>query len=90
VLAVVDAETGRQRYVQTSSPGLRARYAAAAAERHRGIRLAIDGSGAAYLHLSTDRDWLTDTVRFASQLRRARRARPSDDVIARFTPVVTP
>jgi hypothetical protein len=46
----------------------------------------IDGSGAAYLHLSTDRDWLTDTVHFASRLRQARRARPSDDVIARFNP----
>lgn len=89
VLAVVDTESGRQRYVQSSSPVLRARYAAAAAERHRLIRARIDGSGAAYLHLSTDRDWLSDTVRFASQLRRARRARPSDDVIQRFSPAVT-
>jgi uncharacterized protein (DUF58 family) len=90
VLAVVDTESGRQRYVQSSSPELRARYAAAAAERHREIRSRIDGSGAAYLHLSTDRDWLTDTVRFAAQLHRARRARPTDDVIARFASRVTP
>ena len=34
ILAVVDTETGRQRYVQSASPGLRARYAAAAAARH--------------------------------------------------------
>lgn len=86
VLAVVDTESGRQRYVQSSSASLRAKYAAAAAERHRGIQMRIDGSGAAYLHLSTDRDWLTDTVHFASRLRQARRARPSDDVIARFNP----
>jgi uncharacterized protein (DUF58 family) len=89
VLAVVDTESGRQRYIQSSSPALRERYAAAAAQRHREIRARIDGSGAAYLHLSTDRDWLSDTVRFASQLRRARRARPSDDVIHRFSPAVT-
>jgi uncharacterized protein (DUF58 family) len=89
VLAVVDSESGRQRYVQTSSPGLRARYASAAADRHREIRSRLDGSGAAYLHLSTDRDWLTDTVQFAAQLHRARRARPSDDVIARFGSAVT-
>ena len=89
VLAVVDTETGRQRYVQSSSPRLRARYAAAAAERHRDIRYRIDGMGAAYLHLSTDRDWLTDTVLFAAQLRRSRRARPSDDVITRFGSAAT-
>jgi len=90
VLAVVDTESGRQRYVQSSSPELRARYAAAAAERHRDIRSRIDGSGAAYLHLSTDRDWLTDTVRFAAELHRAKRARPSDEVLARFGSAVTP
>ncbi len=90
VLAVVDAESGRQRYIQSSSPGLRARYAAAAAQRHSDIRASIDGTGAAYLHLSTDRDWLTDTVQFAAQLHRTRRARPSDDVIARFASAVTP
>ncbi len=37
MLAVVDTETGRQRYVQTSSPALRARYAAAAQQRHADI-----------------------------------------------------
>ena len=76
MLAVVDTETGRQRYVQSASPGLRARYAAAAAARHEEIVRRIEGTGAAYLHLSTDRDWLGDTVRFASGLHRARRARP--------------
>jgi uncharacterized protein (DUF58 family) len=88
VLAVVDTETGRQRYVHSASPGLRARYAAAAAARHRAIVSRIEGAGATYLHLSTDRDWLADTVQFAARARRARRARPSDAVIARFTPVV--
>jgi len=89
MLAVVDTETGRQRYVQSASSGLRARYAAAAAARHGEIVRRIESTGAAYLHLSTDRDWLGDTVRFASELHRARRARPADTVIARFRPAVT-
>jgi uncharacterized protein (DUF58 family) len=88
MLAVVDTETGRQRYVQSASPALRARYSAAAAARHSEIVRRIEGSGASYLHLSTDRDWLGDTVRFASGLQRARRARPADSVIARFNPAV--
>jgi uncharacterized protein (DUF58 family) len=89
ILAVVDTETGRQRYVQSGSPGLRSRYAEAAAARHAQIVRRIEGTGAAYLHLSTDRDWLGDTVRFASEQHRARRARPADEVIARFRPAVT-
>ena len=44
MLAVVDTETGRQRYVQTSSPRCAAKYAAAAAERHTGIARAIAAS----------------------------------------------
>lgn len=66
MLAVVDTETGRQRYVQTQSPGLRARYAAAAAARSVGIERAVSSSGAEYLHLSTDRDWLSDSLTFAT------------------------
>jgi uncharacterized protein (DUF58 family) len=69
MLAVVDTETGRQRYVQTSSAALRAKYAAAATERHTGIARAIAASGAEYLHLSTSRDWLTDTLLFAIRRR---------------------
>jgi uncharacterized protein (DUF58 family) len=67
MLAVVDTETGRQRYVQTQSASLRARYAAAAADRHQAITRAISASGAEYLHLSTSRDWLTDTLLFANR-----------------------
>ncbi len=88
MLAVVDTETGRQRYVQSASQGLRAKYATAAEARHRGIVARIEGAGATYLHLSTDRDWLSDTVQFASRQDRARRARPSDATIARFRPAV--
>jgi uncharacterized protein (DUF58 family) len=67
ILAVVDTETGRQRYVQTRSAAMRARYAAAAAQRHAEIARSIASSGAEYLHLSTARDWLTDTLLFATR-----------------------
>lgn len=72
ILGVVDAETGAQRYVSTSSRSFRERYAAAAAARTAGIRTAIHSAGAEYLALSTDRDWLTDTVSFASRRRTLR------------------
>ena len=79
MLAVVDTETGRQRYVQTGSPALRARYAAAAGGTARARSCgASRGAGAEYLHLSTDRDWLADTVRFATGAsRRLQRRRPA-------------
>jgi uncharacterized protein (DUF58 family) len=73
ILAVVDAETGRQRYVSTGSRALRERYAVAAAERDHAIRAAVHRAGAEYLALSTSRDWLTDTVAFVAR-RRALRA----------------
>ena len=78
---------GRQRYVQTASPALRAsatrrpRPQRHAEHRARASRRA----GAEYLHLSTDRDWLTDTVLFATRRMRLRpRPRPpvADTVIA--------
>jgi uncharacterized protein (DUF58 family) len=74
VLALVDPETGQRREVQTSSAKLRARYAAAAAEQRADIAAAIRGAGADHLQLRTDRDWLTDLVRFVA-LRRERAAR---------------
>ena len=77
ILAVVDAETGRQRYVSTGSRGLRDRYATAAAERNQGIRTAIHAAGAEYLALSTDRDWLTDAVAFVSRRRTLREPGPA-------------
>lgn len=72
ILAVVDAETGRQRYVNTSTPGLRQRYAAAAQARDAAIRSTVHACRADYLPLSTGRDWLADTVRFATTRRTAR------------------
>lgn len=69
MLSVVDPETGRLLHVQTNSRRLRERFAAAAEERQSGIRQAIARTGASYLHLSTDRDWLIDVVRFVGRRR---------------------
>ena len=74
VLTLVDPETGRRREVQTSSAKLRARYAAAAQAQREAIATSIRGTGADHLVLRTDRDWLTDLIRFVV-LRRARAAR---------------
>ncbi len=86
ILGVVDAETGRQRYVSTSSSALRERFATAARERTAAISASVHGAGAEYLALSTDRDWLADTVTFASR-RRTLRA-PSPNAVR--TPSVAP
>lgn len=75
VLTVVDTETGRQLHVQTSSPGLRHRYDAAAAARHQALRRSLIDCGAEYLHLSTDRDWLVDVALFISRRAGRRGAR---------------
>lgn len=74
MLTVVDPETGRQLHVQTSSEKLRARYAAAAAERAAAIRGTIGSAGAEYLHLSTDRDWITDVITHTTRRHAHRRA----------------
>jgi uncharacterized protein (DUF58 family) len=69
MLAVVDTESGRQMHVQTNSTGLRERYAEAAAARQITIEQAIRSAHAEHLHLSTDRDWLHDIVRFLARRR---------------------
>ena len=67
MLGVVDVETGRHLHVQTNSSRLRERYADAALARHDGIVTAIRRSGADYLHLSTDRDWVLDLANFVTR-----------------------
>ena len=57
-----------------SSAKLRARYAQAALEQRAAIAASIRQAGADHLVLRTDRDWLTDLIRFVS-LRRERAAR---------------
>jgi uncharacterized protein (DUF58 family) len=78
ILGVVDTETGRQRYVQTSSKTLRKRYAEAAEARNADIVRRIHAARAEYLHLSTTDDWLTKTLAYATQHSRMRALRPAD------------
>ena len=72
MLTVVDPETGAHLHVQTNSATLRARYAAAAEERHGRIRRSLLDAGAEQLVLSTDRDWLVDIARFVGRRRTER------------------
>ena len=72
VLRLVDPETGRELEVQTGSRQLRARYAAAAAERRARHADLVRAAGAEHVVLRTDRDWLRD---LAGHLTRRRRTR---------------
>lgn len=64
LVTFVDPETGRELEVQTSSAELRRRYAVAAQLQRERIATALRHAGAAHLQLRTDRDWVTDVVRF--------------------------
>ncbi len=70
VLTLTDPETGRVREIDTSSAGLRRRYAAGAAAQRAAIASAIRGAGADHLQLRTDRDWLGDFARHVSAQKR--------------------
>lgn len=61
---LADPETGRQREV-TTTPLLRKEFGAAAAEHREAVARSLRRCGAAQLTLRTDRDWVTDIVRFA-------------------------
>jgi uncharacterized protein (DUF58 family) len=71
LLTLVDPESGEQLEVQTGRAELRQRYAAAAQQQRGEIATALRHAGAAHLQLRTDRDWLTDIVRFAVARRTA-------------------
>lgn len=72
VLPVVDPETGELHEVQTADPGLRRRYAEAAAAQRAAIARELRAAGAAHLRLRTDTDWLLEMVRFVAAQRHAR------------------
>lgn len=71
VLELVDPESGAVHEVQTS-PAVRARYAAAAAEQRARISAMLRRAGVGHLRLRTDSDWLLDIVRFVAAQRHAR------------------
>jgi uncharacterized protein (DUF58 family) len=64
LMTFVDPESGDQLEVQTSNAELRRRYAEAAAKQRAQIATMLRHAGAAHLQLRTDRDWLTDIVKF--------------------------
>ncbi len=72
LLTLVDPETGIVREVQTNNRKIRARFAEAAAERRTTARRTARSSGADHFVLSTDRDWLTDIVRYHLMKRKQR------------------
>lgn len=75
LLRVVDPESGRTLDVPTGNRRLRRRFAEAAAARHSAVAEQVVGSGAGYLSLGTDEDWLRGLTRFLAVRRRVRRAR---------------
>jgi uncharacterized protein (DUF58 family) len=70
LMTFVDPESGDQLEVQTSNAELRRRYAEAAAKQRGEIATMLRHAGAAHLQLRTDRDWLTDIVKFVIARRR--------------------
>jgi len=71
LLTVVDPETGQTLEVPTGNAEVRRRFAEGAAAQRREVAAALRRTGAAHLRLQTDRDWLTDVVRFVAHRRRA-------------------
>lgn len=63
LVTLLDPETGRTREVSTT-PALRARFAAAAAEHRAEVATALRRAAAAHLVLRTDREWISDVLRF--------------------------
>jgi uncharacterized protein (DUF58 family) len=69
-LTLVDAESGRKRWVNTRSERLRRRYRIAAEEQRRDIGQRIRAAGADHVILRTDGDWVADLVRQVAGRRR--------------------
>ena len=71
-LTLVDPETGARLQVQTARAEVRRRFAEVAASQRTATASALRSGGAQHLVLRTDRDWLTDVVRFVMAARRHR------------------
>lgn len=71
LMTFIDPESGDELEVQTSDAELRRRYATAAAEQREQIATTLRHAGAGHLQLRTDRDWLTDVVRFVIARRKS-------------------
>ncbi len=69
MVTLLDPESGRTKQVDTTVR-LRADFAAAAAAHRAEVSAALRRTGAARLWLSTDRDWVTDVLRFVMERKR--------------------
>lgn len=73
MLTLVDTESGRSIHVNSNSATLRARYDAAARQRHESIGSQIREAGSEHLVLDTNADWLIEIVRFIAGRKTLRR-----------------
>lgn len=71
LVTFVDPESGQQLEVQTANAAVRERYATAAAAQRAQISTGLRHAGAGHLQLRTDRDWLSDVVRYVTAHRRS-------------------
>jgi uncharacterized protein (DUF58 family) len=69
-ITMVDPETGRRRFVHTSSASFRSTFADEAEAQRTSIARSIRATGADHLRLSTDRDWVADLIQHV-RLRRS-------------------
>jgi uncharacterized protein (DUF58 family) len=72
-IVLEDPETGRQLEIDTSRAKTLEAFAKAVAADRDARAQAITAAGASHLVVSTDRDWMTDLLRFLERRRRMRR-----------------
>jgi uncharacterized protein (DUF58 family) len=70
VVLLQDPETGAVRELNTASRKVRQRFSAAARRQRERNARSLRRAGVAHLVLRTDRDWVTETARFALEHRR--------------------
>jgi uncharacterized protein (DUF58 family) len=73
ILVLEDPETGRQFELDTTRAKVREAFAEAAVAQRARVGQEIAATGASHLVVSTDRDWLSDLLRFLERRRRRRR-----------------
>ena len=67
-VSLADAESGEVRDI-TVTPAVRRDFAAAARDHQLKVHRTVRSCGGPVLSLQTDRDWITDTVKFVAQRR---------------------
>ncbi len=73
LIAVEDAETGEQLYVDTSNPQFRQRFFAAAEQREAALNAALNRAGVDLYAISTEENLVTAIIRMAALRKKRRR-----------------